>query len=220
MKKIVLIAFMVLIAFFGLLGTLNADNKTDEGTWISISGTIVDPKMDKLTLDYGKGFLDVNMRDWKWYDKNYSKMAGNRVTVYGKVTDELFQKSTMDASSVYDERMGKYFYGIDKGAKGEDWVSTSPPPDYWITGYRIKIGEVKVRGIITSVNGIVFTIGTGPNKINLSTSDMPYHPLDKRGLRYIREGNYVAVTGRVGDEFSTKHEIIAEYIVTLDKNQE
>ena len=70
--------FIIFVTLFGSLAIASAmdmdsqDNTKLKETWISISGTVVNPKPAEFTLNYGDGTIAVDMQDWKWYKKNNS----------------------------------------------------------------------------------------------------------------------------------------------------
>ena len=85
--------------------TTNPYLKKDE-TWISISGRAVDTGIDSFTLDYGEGVIVVEMDGWGWYTDDFQKIEDHKVRVYGRIDDDLYETTTIEASSVYDENLG------------------------------------------------------------------------------------------------------------------
>jgi hypothetical protein len=224
MKKSLLICFAIFITLFGSMTICSAVNYANQPnikvneTWISISGTVVDPKPARFTLDYSKGTMTVDMDGWKWYSENYSKMDGDKVTVYGRLGDTLFEGSIIDATSVYDQKLGKYFYGRSKDEAEEYRDLGGPVFDYWIKGVPVGVGNVTVRGTVSGISGRTFTIDTGKKKLIVDTSSLPYDPLDKKGYQIINKGDYLSVTGDISESFMTKGELIADHIVVLHKD--
>lgn len=190
--------------------TRNPYLKPDE-TWISISGTAVDTSPLSFLLDYGEGVITVEMDGWAWYDKDFQVIEGDRVTVYGKIDDDLYETTTIEASSVYDENLGTYFYANPNDeALDEEY-------DYWITGNDVVLGEMTVRGTVTSVNGREFTIDTGPRKMTVDTSTMPYNPMDDKGYLRVDKGDYVSVNGAMEDGFWEGRELMADRVIIIEK---
>ena len=64
-------------------------SKADD-SWISISGTVAAPTADSFMLDYGDGVITVEMDDWDTYGDAYGLLDGDKVTVYGKIDDDLY----------------------------------------------------------------------------------------------------------------------------------
>ena len=178
-------------------------------TWISLSGKAVDIQFDSFTLDYGEGTVIVEMDDWDWYNENRAVLEGDNVTVYGKVDDDLFETTTIEASSVYVENLGTYFYA---SAADEEYVDDY---DYWIVAAPIVVGQVTVRGTVAEVDGREFTIDTGARELTVDTIALGYNPLDDKGFQQIDVGDYVSVTGTMDNDLWEGRELTADYVVTL-----
>ena len=213
MKRTVLIMLLmaVVVGFATAPGAVAKENpylKPDD-TWISISGTAVDTNAGSFTLDYGQGVITVEMDDWDWYDENFSSIEGDKVTVYGEIDDDFYETTTIEASSVYDQNLGTYFY-----ASSADEESDVYYYDYWIDDDLV-IGETTVRGTVTSVNGRELTIDMGPRKLTVDTISMIYNPLDDKGYQKISKGDYVRVSGNMDYDFWEGRELMADTMVTL-----
>ena len=182
--------------------------KADQ-TWINISGTAVDIKPDRFTLDYGKGTIPVEMDDWDRYDETSGINEGDKVTVYGEIDDDFFEIRSIEASSVYVEDLGTYFYA---SSADEEY---DYPYNYWGSNTPIEIGKTIVRGTVTSTSGREFTINTGLRKMKIDTLGMMYNPMDDKGYNQIDEGDYVSVAGDLNYTFWEKKELEADSIVTL-----
>lgn len=182
--------------------------KPDE-SWISISGTAVSTKPSSFILDYGKGVITVEMDDWNWYKEGRLILEGDKVTVYGKIDDDLLETAKIEASSVYVEDLGTYFYASSADEEYNDNY------DYWGTYGPISPGKAVVRGTVTGVDGREFTIDTGLKKITVDTDNMIYNPVDKTGYQQIDKGDYVAVIGHMDYDFWEKRELKADSVTTL-----
>jgi uncharacterized protein YdeI (BOF family) len=183
--------------------------KPDE-TWINISGTAVEAEDDAFVLDYGDGVITVEMDDWDWYDENAEMLEGDKVRVYGEIDDDLYETTTIEASSVYVESLGTYFYASAADEEYEDRY------DYYIDYDPIVVGETSVYGTVTSVSGREFTVDTGVRELTVDTSDMLYDPTDDFGYQQIDVGDYVSVTGEMEEEFWEGRELMADSVVTID----
>lgn len=182
-------------------------------TWISISGTVQGvPSGDIFVLDYGKGTISVEMDDWD-NDADAFKLAANdKVTVYGWIDDDLFETRTIEASSVYVENLGTYFY-----ASGMD------EEDYFYPGVVVPVvvNSVGLQGTVSEVNGREFKLNTGLRIITVDTTDMPYNPMDDIGFQKISKGDVVSVTGVMETDILNNRELQAVSIVTLlDRDKE
>lgn len=183
--------------------------KPDE-TWISISGTAVSAGPDAFILDYGKGLITVEMDDWDWYHEGRNIIEGHKVTVYGKIDDDLFETASIEASSVYDENLGTYFYA---SAADEEYQDVY---DYWLTNPPLNLEpRTVIRGTVTGINGREFTIDTGKRKITVDTSSMMYNPMDGAGFQRVNKGDFVSVSGEMDNDFWKKRKLMADAVVTL-----
>lgn len=187
--------------------------KADE-SWISISGTAVDVDDESFTLDYGEGTVTVEMDDWGWdnEDETGAMLEGDKVTVYGEVDDDLYETTTIEASSVYVEPLGTYYYASSADEEYDDDY------DYWIVGDEIDVGEMTVRGTVTSESGREFTIDTGARELTIDTIEMSYNPLDDSGYLGIDKGDYVSVSGEMDIDTWEERELMADSVVTLDED--
>ncbi len=50
------------------------------------------------------------MDDWDWYAEGYKLLNGEKVRVHGLIDDDLFETTKIEASSVYVQNLGTYFY--------------------------------------------------------------------------------------------------------------
>lgn len=177
------------------------------GTWLSLSGTITGAQNRFFTLDYGKGKIPVEMDGWTWYGQNYQSLEGDKVTVYGRVDDDLFERDKIEASSVYDQDLGTYFYANASDEEG--------PANYALWVHPVVVGETFVRGTVTSVDGRDFTVDYGPRKITVDTSQLKDNPLDDKGFQQIDKGDYVSVAGDMDSAFWGHRQLQADSVVTL-----
>ena len=182
--------------------------KADE-TWISISGTAVKPTDDSFVLDYGDGHVIVEMDDWDSYGDAFGIADGYKVTVYGEVDDDLFEKTSIEASSVYVENLGTYFYANSADEEYDDDY------DYWLIGGRIAVGQMTLRGTVTNIEGREFTIDTGKRQISVDTVEMTHNPLDDFGWPAVDKGDYVSVTGEMDYNTWDERELSADTITVL-----
>ncbi len=206
LKSVLMALFFCTMASAASAQTLaeKADN-----AWITISGQAVSAEKKSFVLDYGKGTLSVDVNDWKWFRKNYDKVDGRNVTVWGEVSGDLFENGKIKANSVYIENMGTYFYA---GSNKED------PSDFynWLPAPGVDSGAVTLTGEVTNVSGREFTIAQGDKKITVSTLQMDENPMDNLGFRQIKKGDRVSVTGELDVDSFESREIMAKRIVTLD----
>jgi uncharacterized protein YdeI (BOF family) len=178
----------------------------EDDTWISISGTVGTVSPQAFTLDYGDGIITVEMDDWDADADAYKLAPGDKITVFGEIDDDFFEATTIEASSVYVEDLGTYFYA--SAADEEDSFITITTP--------IAVGGTVVQGIVTSVDDEEFTLNTGLQQLTVEVDEMLYNPLDDEGYQRIEVGDRVSVSGTIDDDLFEGRELVAETIVTLD----
>lgn len=210
MKKLFAIFFALFCAAYFVLPLQAQDPylMKDE-SWISLSGTVVTAGANTFELDYGEGIVTVEMDDWDWYSEAYPILSGDRVTVYGRVDDDLYETTSIEASSVYVKGFNTYFY-----ASAADEESAVP-----YVSVLYADADLQFTGIVTSIDGREFTIDTGTRTMKVDTIMMPYNPMDDKGFQKVRKGDYVQVTGDIDVDVFEKTELMADTITTLVKDR-
>jgi len=178
-----------------------------DATWISISGTVEAVTADSFTLDYGDGMVTVEMDDGDRDADGYNLVRGDEVTVNGMIDDDLFETTTIEASSVYVENINTYFYAssIDE----EDTFVTVTTP--------VVISEVVVQGRVTEISDDEFVLDTGVRSLRVEVEELPSNPLDKEGYQQIQVGDRVSVAGDIDHDFFEGRELVADSVVTLSQ---
>lgn len=177
-------------------------------TWISIDGTVDSVSADTFELDYGPGLITVEMDDGDRDADAYKLIRGDKVRVSGKIDDDLFETTTIEAGSVYVENLGTYFYSSALDEEDPLYAYTTP----------IVVSNTVLRGKITAVSPDAdsFTIDTGTRKIHVNTGSMAYNPLDDTGYQKLGKGDRVSVSGDLDLEFfGLKRTLIADTVLTL-----
>lgn len=182
--------------------------KAANNSWITLNGIVVTSSPKAFELDYGTGIITVEMDGWSWYSGAHSIIEGDRVTVHGRVDDDLYEIASIEADTVYVKNLNTYFYA--NSLDEEDMVSptTMLHPDT----------EFQLQGTITKKSGREFTINTGSIEVKIDTISMPYNPLDDKGFQKLKVGDFVQVTGKLDVDFFEKTEIMAETVTTLFKD--
>jgi len=204
---------MCAVCAFGvaLIGTLPVHGQEDpnpyqqpQGSWITLSGTVAASTDSSFTLDYGAGLVTVEMDDWDWYADGNRIIEDDKVTVRGRVDDDLYDLTSVDASSVYVEGLNTYFYAnpSDEDRLGGAWSSSDR-------------SQVHVVGDVTSVEGREFTVEMGDQTLTVDTGDMSYNPLDEIGYQQVEVGDRVRVEGNIEDAFFNGRELVADTVITL-----
>ena len=178
-------------------------------SWISISGTVKSAGPDSFLLDYGRGTVDVEMDDWDWYAEGYKLLKGDKVRVHGAIDDDADETTKIEASSVYVQNLGTYFFASSAGEE-------SPYVPY---AFDLDPNTTVVTGTVTSVQGRTFTLDTGPRQLKVDTAGMAYNPLDSEGYQRVSKGDRVSVTGRLESTLFSKRELAATSVITLSDDK-
>jgi uncharacterized protein YdeI (BOF family) len=183
-----------------------------DDSWISISGTVVAPDADSFSLDYGEGVILVEMDDWDTYGDAYGLMDGDRVTVYGRVDDDLFEADSIEAGSVYVENLNTYFYASAADEENGDYT-----PYFWTVTTPLELSRATIRGTVTEIDRPEreFVIDTGNQRMTVETEFLGYNPLDDLGYQKIDEGDRVSVSGVFDTDFLEGRVFEADSVITL-----
>lgn len=187
--------------------------------WISLSGEVTATHPEQFTLAYGEddSTITVEMDDWDWYDEASQVGAGEKVTVYGRIDDGLYEARTIEADSVYVADRNTFFYASDIDEEGDYFAYphfmygyyATAPDGTWMT----------VSGKVTEVDGREFTLDNGYRHVQIDTDEMAYNPMDDEGFQKIRKGHRVSVSGELDVGFFEDDELKAVSIVTLSRDK-
>lgn len=209
-----LLMTMVAGIFAGVTLSCTADTENSnnpyakpDDTWISISGRVESVERDSFLLDYGEGVITVEMDDGDRDADAYKLLEGDKVTVNGYIDDDFYELTTIEAGSVYVEKLDTYFYASP--ADEEDITY-----NVWYT-VPVVPGEVLVEGVVTNVGDEQFTVNNGYKSIKVSVKNMVPDPLDDVGYQKIEKVDIVRVTGDISDDLFESRLINADSVVTL-----
>lgn len=202
---------MTMLMMLAILSTSHAVSKQPDpetmanNTWISISGTVKSVSPDTFLLDYDDGIVTVEMDDGDRDADAYKLIEGDKVTVNGMIDDDFYESTTIEASSVYVEKLGSYFY-----------ASSLDEEDYtvWYT-VPVITGQMVVQGIVSRVEEDEFDINTGLRSVTVDVDEMAYNPMDEDGYLKLEVGDMVRVTGKVENDLFDGREVDAQSIVKL-----
>jgi uncharacterized protein YdeI (BOF family) len=151
-----MLAIGLLVPTAGALSTTTASAQNScakpDGAWINISGTVERVMADAIVLNYGKGAITVAMDDVDRDAGAYELVAGDKVTVNGKIDDDFFDKASMEACSIYVVKLGTTFFARSADEEAH-WVSIADP---------VVVSAVTLQGPVTAVDKEKFTMNTGP----------------------------------------------------------
>lgn len=205
-------------AVLGLLGVLVAipafsQDPFDmpDNTWITIDGTVKTVTRNAFTLDYGTDVVTVEMDDGDRDADAYKLISGDEVTVFGKVDNDFFEKTTIEARSVFVEKLGTFFFASARDENEKPWMfgDFSPP---------MMTSTTILRGVVTDTGLGEFTLNTGGSAITVDVSEMSYNPLDDEGYQRVDEGDRVWVSGEISHNLFSDRRFAAEVITIAQKN--
>lgn len=177
-----------------------------DDAWISIDGTVQSVRPDSFTLDYGEGVVIIEMDDGDRDADGYKLIEGDVVNVIGKVDDDLFERTTVEAASVYVQKLETTFYA--SAVDEEDVVLTVARP--------LATAQTIVRGTVATVGDDSFTIEMGETALTVDTASLGYDPLDDAGYQRVEPGDRVSVSGDMDDRFFRGPELDADALVVLE----
>jgi uncharacterized protein YdeI (BOF family) len=200
---------MILLCFVAITTSVSAKTNIpgSSGNWVSISGRVGEITDKSFVLDHGSGKVLVEMPRLG-SDADYVQ-TNDKVTVHGKIDDNLFKKRSIIALAVYDNRLHRYFYAnnADNELLYPDPVDKLGPDNSWIA----------LTGTVKGIQGREFTLDTGVKDLRIDTNaDMVYDPTE--GPIGLKNGDRVRVHGRIDKaDLFEKGEIDANYIVILSR---
>lgn len=180
-----------------------------DDSWISVDGIVSSVGPDTFVLNYGAGMITVEMDDGDRDADAYNLLIGDKVRVTGVIDDDFLEMRTIEASSVYVENLGTYFYA--SAVDEEDTFVTYVAP--------VTVAAAVVQGTVKEVSSEEFVVDTGTREIRVEVDEMAVNPLDGDGYQRIRVGDRVSVAGRLDtDLLEGETELVASSVVTLRAN--
>jgi len=183
-----------------------------ESIWISLSGTVAEANARTLTLDYGAGTIPVTLAGREWPLNDLPIQTGERITVHGRIDEDLFEGRGIVAQSLYVPDQSTY-YQPDRDFRGGPvgflWFPAQPPGG----------SRVSVSGIVASIDGRELMLDAGSQRLRVDTRSMPIDPLERSGAQQIEAGDPVWVSGVLDLDFVERREIHADQIVRLTQDE-
>lgn len=176
------------------------------GEWITVTGPIGDLTAEGFGLDYGDETIRVEM-DGFAADGTARLQPGDWVTVTGRIDDDLWERRSIEASSVYVPRLQQRLMasaGDEEGAPMVYALIDTPDEGDWLG----------VTGVVTAVSPVdnEVRIDTGPMNVKVDTDALGYRTL-------ARPGDRVSVYGQLDDtDLFDAREIDASSIVILRRS--
>lgn len=178
-----------------------------DASWITLKGEVKSAGTDTFVLDYGSGEIVVEMDDGDRLGDAYKLMPGDEVTVSGRIDDDFFASTSIEASSVYVENLGETFFANpvddEQIADLRSLTALAPEDDYHLIGTVSGVGETG------------FTIDTGGRQLRVDVDQLGYDPLDDEGFMKIEKGDRVSVSGKLETDPLQGRELDAGEIIEL-----
>jgi uncharacterized protein YdeI (BOF family) len=175
-----------------------------------VSGTVKSGSDDAFRLEHGGEVLLVEMDDWDWYSEARPLQAGQHVSVTGVIDDDLFEKRTLEARSVYVQELGTFYYA--RAADEEDRLYPYGGHYWGFLGSSSAPQGAALTGRVKSVKDRRFVLDTGESEVTVDTSAVKYRATDGRRLQ---AGDRVRITGTIDRNLFDKREINATTLVVM-----
>lgn len=198
------IVFFVVIFLVSPVFALSPYKKADD-SWITLGGTVSTVSADTFVLDYGTGKILVEMDDGDRDADAYKLLPGDEVTVAGKIDDDLFEKTSIEASSVHVAKLGATFFASEEDE--EDYPLLFALPE--------TVSTISIYGPVTEVDKDRFILDRGKRSLSVDVSKMANNPLDDEGYQKVDVGDYVRVTGIIEEGFEENREFQAVSVTEL-----
>lgn len=169
-----------------------------DGKWVSISGEVVAKLGDTFQIEHGDGLVTVESDDFLGPEGMSRIEVGHRVTVYGEVDADLYEKHTIEAGRIHNETNDTYHFALptDEEAIGAT-VGEMVASDYTL----VESG-LTVSGEITGIEGREITVDIGgADPVTVDTSDMAHDPTDDVGYPQLRTGDRIQASGDLTGRF-------------------
>ena len=140
----------------------------------------------------------------------YKLLKGDKVTVSGRIDDDFFETTKIEAGSVYVENIGTTFFAssVDEGTSEQLVAAISVP---------VVVSETVVQGTVTDVARNEFTVDAGMKNLRVDVADMPFDPLDDDGYLKVDVGDRVRVTGEMDNQVFEGRQLVADTVVVLNR---
>ncbi|MGB0217552.1 MAG: hypothetical protein ACPF9E_19205 [Alteromonas oceani] len=183
----------------------------EDDTWATFSGTVTEVYPDSFIMDYGNDTLTVEVDDGDFDNDAYKFFKGDEVTVTGKVDDNLFTKTTLEASSIYVKGLNTTFFS---SAIDEEDIKLN----YYTAYVPMAVDKVTLMGRIADTSAMLDEVELvfGNTSIDVDVSRLGYNPLDDEGWLKLEEGDLIRVTGTFDEEFFSDYDLFAENIELID----
>lgn len=174
-----------------------------EDTSITLSGAVVEAREDEFDLVVGGQTLTVEVEDDIRDGGAYTLLPGDRVTVAGRVDDDLFEGKELKANALHIDKLDTTFIIDEDYADKHGMVFGQNLGDY-----------ITVAGHVTTVHPDdgEFRIHADIGDFTVEVDELDDNPLDDEGYMKISAGDSVLIDGKVDDDWLEGREIVASSI--------
>lgn len=202
-------SFFTVIAAVALIAPARLSAQSDQSgwsaagdnEWISVTGTVKETTKNGFTLKYDADSIVVELDDYQSMDRQAVR-SGDRVTVTGLIDNDFHQDRTIEAGSVYIDRLDTYFYA---SASDEE----DGPYPRGAQMHTMRDEWVSMTGTITGLTGATLELDTGSRTFSVDLSDAKYN-------KDIGKGDRVTVTGNLNEaDLFERWEIVASSVILM-----
>lgn len=227
LKQSLLAAAGVCIAVSAGSAQAQTDNQTDKETgspvsiaaeqnpydmkddsWVSIYGTVTNASDDGFDLNMGERVIRVEMDDYDDWPEARVISEGMDVAVVGRIDDDLFEQTSIEASTVYIDGLNTVFWANSADEEQLGDVAFFKLPD---------LSNVVLEGRIQDINVRkgTFSLATGTASYNISVEELGYNPLDEIGYQKLSENDRVRITSQLDNDAIRTGQLEATSLISL-----
>ncbi len=176
-----------------------------DGAFITITGTVTSADPAFFNLDYGSGIVTVEMDGLDGRVTGHLIRQNDQVTVRGRIDNDLFEATTIEAASVRLSRIGTTIIANAQDEEGGMPLDTAYMDEY----------PFSVAGKVIGKSGRLILIENGEQALKIDTSAMEENPIDDIGLTQVDIGDRIMVSGEVTQAWWEERTLVAESILEL-----
>lgn len=182
--------------------------KPDE-SWISISGAVQDKRAHAFTLNYGNGSVIVEMDAESHSADVLPLQEGDKVTVLGVIDRDLFERTSIEASSVYVQKLDAYFHASAVNERGLAFFAETAGSGL----------NTFLQGVVTQTNEAYFLIDTGEREFRVDIKTFSNDLFKDPDSVHLLKGDVVRVTGKMDSDFLNRREFIAQTLKKIESDR-
>lgn len=201
-------ALLVVTATIGAGAGAQTPHARPDDARLTLFGKVDSVNEDSFKLDYGQGLITVETDGRDWGARDVKLERGDEVTVFGMIDKDLNETTTLEAESVYVERLGAMFQASPLDEEDNFYNLNNLSDDF----------DTVIQGTVAEVGMTSFTLDVETHELTVEVDDMAYNPLDGEGYQRVREGDVVSVTGNMGRDFFEGRVLEADSVVTIRNN--